>query len=280
MAAKRALVTGASRGIGKAIALALAGAGFDVAISARTVHPGEVRDNSLTIHGTDTRPLPGSLEETAAAITALGQEALSVPLDLTDRASVGAAAQKVLDVWGGVDLLVHNGRHLGPGLMDLFLDTPVDAYGKFIEAHCIAPIILTRAFIPGMLERGSGLIVNITSSSAYDTPPAPAGKGGWGLAYAIGKASGHPLTGTLHAEYAARGIRAFNVQPGFVGTERNEITVRGYGRELVGAAPPAAIAAVVAWLATSEAAAPYAGTSIEAQDFCLENQLYPDWRKD
>jgi NAD(P)-dependent dehydrogenase (short-subunit alcohol dehydrogenase family) len=279
-ASKIALVTGASRGIGKAMSLALAEAGYDVIVSARTVSPGETRDNSLTVHKTDSRPLPGSLAETAAEIEALGRRALMLPMDLTDRASVGAAAQRVLDLpeWSALSVLVHNGRYLGPGLMDVFFDTPVDAYGKFFEAHCIAPIVLTRMLLPGMLERGEGCVITTTSSSAYDTPPAPAGQGGWGLAYAVGKASGHPLIGTLHAEFAGRGIRAFNVQPGYVGTERNHLAVREYGRELVGAAPPAAIGAVVKWLMTDPGADDWRGRTIEAQDLCLELGLYPDWR--
>jgi NAD(P)-dependent dehydrogenase (short-subunit alcohol dehydrogenase family) len=273
----KALVTGASRGIGKAIAIALAKTGYDIAISARTLHSGEVRDNSLSVHRSDTRALPGSLDETREAIEAAGGQALMAAADLTDRAAVGQCAQLILDRWGHVDVLVHNGRYLGPGLMDVFADTPVEAYGKFFEAHCIAPIILTRALLPGMLEHGGGRVINITSSAAYETPPAPAGQGGWGLAYAVGKASGHPLVGTLHTEFKDRGLLAFNVQPGFVGTERNEIAVREYGKELVGAAPPAAIAAVVAWLVTDPQSASYAGTSIEAQDFCRERRLYPAW---
>ena len=70
MAAKTALVTGASRGIGKACAVSLARAGFDVALAARTVTPGEVREHSVTVRRSDTRPLPGSLEETAAEVEA------------------------------------------------------------------------------------------------------------------------------------------------------------------------------------------------------------------
>jgi NAD(P)-dependent dehydrogenase (short-subunit alcohol dehydrogenase family) len=273
-----AFVTGASRGIGKAAALALAGAGYDVIISARTVRPGEVRDNSLTVHKPDLRPLPGSLEETAAEIRERGRQALMVPLDLTDRASVGAAAQRVLDTWPDVDVLVHNGRHLGPGLMDVFMDTPPNAYLPFVEAHLIAPIVLTRALLPAMLARGGGCVITITSSSAWRTPPAPAGQGGWGLAYAVGKAAGHQLVPTLHAEYGAAGLRTFNVEPGYVGTERNEISVRDYGRDLSGSAPPAAIGAVVAWLATAPEAVELAGATIDGQPFCLERGLYPDWR--
>ncbi|HEY3695947.1 SDR family oxidoreductase [Phenylobacterium sp.] len=273
----KALVTGASRGIGKAIAIELARAGYDVAVSARTVRPGETRDNSLSVHRTDSRPLPGSLEETAALVEAAGGQTLTAAADLTDRASVGACAQLLLDRWGKVDLLVHNGRYLGPGLMDVFLDTPVDAYGKFFEAHCIAPIILTKALLPGMLQRGRGQVVTITSGAAYVAPSAPAGQGGWGLGYAVGKASGHPLVGVLHAEFKDRGVRAFNVQPGFVGTERNQLSVREYGKELVGAAPPSVIGAVVSWLVTSDEGAAFSGQTVEAQDLCRERGLHPAW---
>lgn len=270
---KRALVTGASRGIGKAIALALADAGFDVAISARTVRPGERRDNSLTVHRVDDRPLPGSLEETAAAIEKRGRRALLVPVDLTDRSAVDAAGRRVLDEWGGADVIVHNGRYLGPGLMDVFLDTPLSAYEKFVEAHAIAPIVLTRLLLPGMLERGAGTIVTITSSSAYRIPPAPAGQGGWGHAYAVGKAAGHQLVPTLHAEFAARGLRAFNVEPGFVATERNHLLAKEFGHDPAKGAPPSLIGTVVAWIVTSPEADPYRGRTVSAQQLASEREL-------
>lgn len=276
---KVAFVTGASRGIGKAISIALAELGYDLIISARTVEPGESRDNSLSVHKTDMRPLPGSLVETAAEIEKLGRRALMIPLDLTDRASVGAAAQRILDLpeWSKLSVIVHNGRYIGPGLMDVFMDTPVDAYGKFFEAHCIAPIVLTRMLLPGMVERGGGTVITVTSSAGYQVPPAPAGKGGWGLAYAVGKSSGHQLVGTLHAEYAASGIRAFNVQPGYTGTERNHVSIKEYGKELVGAAPPSVMGAVIKWLMTDPGAEAYAGQNIEAQDLCRELALHPAW---
>jgi len=199
-------------------------------------------------------------------------------MDLTERGSVGAGGQLILERWGRVDLLIHNGRYIGPGLMDVFMDTPLDAYGKFFEAHCIAPIILTRMFLPGMLERGSGQVVTISSRAGYSAPTGPVGQGGWGLGYAVGKASGHMLAGVLDAEFKDRGVRAFNVDPGFTATERNEISLRDYGREPVGAAPPAAIAAVVRWLATAEEGAAFAGQTIQAQPFCLERNLYPAWK--
>ncbi|WP_242123919.1 SDR family oxidoreductase [Sphingobium sp. Sx8-8] len=277
MARPVAFITGASRGIGKAIALSLAEAGYDLILSARTVAPGEAHDHSLTVHKTDARPLPGSLQETAAEVEARGARSLLVPMDLTDRASVGAAAQKIIDNGAAVDMIVHNGRHIGPGLMDLFLDIPVDAYAKFFEAHGIAPIILTRALLPGMLQRGGGTVITITSSAAYETPPAPAGKGGWGMGYAVGKAAGHQLVGTLHAEYFGRGLRAYNVQPGFIGTERNHIVASDLGHELSRAAPPSIIGALVKWLVTEAEAETLSGSTIEAQDFIRERGIAPGW---
>ena len=90
-----ALVTGASRGIGKAIAVHLAGAGFDVAIGARTLHEGEEREHSSTVAKSDTRALPGSLDSTRALIEQAGGNALPVYLDLLDRSALESAVATV-----------------------------------------------------------------------------------------------------------------------------------------------------------------------------------------
>src|SRR5258708_25176949 len=106
---KIALVTGASRGIGKAIAVELAAAGYDVAILARTVHEGEAREHSSTLKRSDTSPLPGSLDTTAELIRAAGRRCLALPADLLDHESLARAAAAVLTEWGHVDVLVNNG---------------------------------------------------------------------------------------------------------------------------------------------------------------------------
>ncbi|HKA03289.1 MAG TPA: SDR family oxidoreductase [Acidimicrobiales bacterium] len=276
MPSNTALVTGASRGIGKACAVALAGAGFDVAIAARTVRTGEAREHSVTVRKSDMRPLPGSLEETAELVEAQGQRALLVPMDLVDRASVGAGVATVLERWGGVDLVLHNGRYVGPGLMDGILDTPFEAFEKFLEAHVLAQLVITRMVLPGMLERRSGVIMTMGSGAAYIDPPAPPGQGGWGLGYAIGKAAGHRLVGHVKAEFGSRGIRSFNINPGYVRTERNSLTAEDDGMDPSLGAPPEAIGAVVAWLATSPDAAALDGANVDAQDFCRAKELY-DW---
>jgi NAD(P)-dependent dehydrogenase (short-subunit alcohol dehydrogenase family) len=272
----RAFVTGASRGIGKAIAVALAEHGFDVAIAARTLRAGEAtREHSQTVHKVDTRPLPGSVEETAAEIEALGQRALPIVMDLTDLATVEVGTSKVLDEWGGIDVLVHNGRHIGPGIMDTIADTPIEQYPLFVMAHGVAPIRITQMVLPGMLARGRGTVVMISSGAGYDFYPENPKPG---LAYRIGKAAGHTLVGSVLAEYGDQGIRAFNVDPGFVLTERNSLDADDFGFDTRFAAPPSAIGAAVAWVATSADADELQRSDIQAQPLVLERELHPDWR--
>jgi NAD(P)-dependent dehydrogenase (short-subunit alcohol dehydrogenase family) len=281
MANKKALVTGASRGIGKAISLALADAGFDVAIAARTVQKGEgPRDHSVSVHREDARPLPGSLEETGEEIRNRGRETHLVAMDLTDLASVERAIGEVLDAWGNLDVVVNNGRHIGPGLMDTILDTPIDAYPKFLEAHGVAPIRIVQLTLPKMLEAGGGTFVTISSGAGTDFYPTnPPGQGGSGLGYRIGKAAGHTLVGSILAEYAKDGVRAFNVEPGFVRTERNSLDAEELGFDTSLAAPPEAIGAVVVWLATNPDADELMRSDIDAQSLAVERGIYPDWRK-
>jgi NAD(P)-dependent dehydrogenase (short-subunit alcohol dehydrogenase family) len=270
-------VTGASRGIGKAIAVHLARAGHDVAITARTVEEGEAREHSSTVRRSDTSPLPGALRSTAALIAEAGARALTVPADLTDRSSVLAAADRVLEEWGAVDVLVNNGRYVGPGHMDQFVDTPLELLDHHLEANVMAPLALTQRLVPPMLERGQGVVVNITSSAAYEDPPAPAGSGGWGLGYGISKGALHRIAGILALELGGRGIRAYNVQPGFIATERIAQDMAGFGFDASAGAPPAVVGAVVAWLVTNPAAAHPNGRTIQAQEVCRHLALLPGW---
>jgi len=274
--AKKALVTGASRGIGKAIAIALAENGFDVAIAARTLRASDpTHEHTQTVHKKDVRPLPGSLEETAASVEAAGQKALPLRMDLTDLATVDEAVGKLLSEWGGVDVVVNNGRHIGPGLMDTIVDTPIDEYPKFLMAHGVAPIRIVQLLLPPMLERGGGTFVTISSGAGYHFYPESPRPG---LGYRIGKAAGHTLVGSIQAENADKGIRAFNVDPGFVVTERNVLDAAEFGFDPSWGGPPPAIGAAVAWLVTSPEADELQRQNISAQELVLERNLYPDWR--
>ncbi len=287
-----ALVTGASRGIGKAIAVHLARAGFDVALTARTVQEGEEREHSSTLRRSDTSPLPGALSSTAGLVEAAGVRSLTVPADLTDRASVLAAAGAVLAEWGRVDVLVNNGRYIGPGHMDRFAETPLELLDLHLEANVMAPLALIKTVLPGMLERGSGCIVNITSGAGFHDPPAPAGEGGWGVGYGFSKGALHRVAGILNLELAGTGVRAYNVQPGFIATERMAQDMGAHGFDASLAAPPGVVGAVVAWLVANPDAAEDAmddkagpppmrstrdGRNIEAQEVCRNLGLLPGW---
>jgi NAD(P)-dependent dehydrogenase (short-subunit alcohol dehydrogenase family) len=270
-----AFVTGASRGIGRAAALHLARAGFDVAITARTVNDGEQREHSSTVHASDTTALPGSLSSTAGMIEALGARALPIAADLLDRESLTNAAAVTLDQWGRVDVLVQNGRYIGPGHMDTFLETPLELLDRHLQANVVAPLLLLQSFLPGMLERRSGRILNITSHAAYGDPPAPAGAGGWGMGYAISKGAFHRIAGCLAADHGDSGVLCVNLQPGLTRTERIVADMAKFG--FGDGAPLEVIGAVIAWFATQNEALTFNGQTVEAQYFCYQRGLVPDW---
>ncbi|MCU1459379.1 MAG: Short-chain dehydrogenase [Actinomycetia bacterium] len=276
MGSQVAFVTGASRGIGKAIAVSMAEAGYDVAIAARTVQEGEAREHSSTLSKSDMRPLPGSLASTADLIEATGQQVLQVPCDILDAASLGFAIATTQERWGRIDVLVNNARYIGPGHMDRFMDTPIELLEKHLDANVIAPLILTKLVLPGMLERGGGTIINITSGAGYADPPAPAGEGGWGLGYGISKGGLHRIAGILALELKDRGIRAFSIQPGFIATERIAMDMADFGFDASTGAPPQVIGEVARWLLTSDADA-LNGQNVEAQQVCDELGLLPGW---
>jgi hypothetical protein len=137
---KVAFVTGASRGIGKASAVALARAGFDVVVTARTLREGE-------------SDAPGSLETTAAAVRGAGREALPVFLDLLERDSLAAAVRRALDGWGRIDVLVNNAIYVGPETMQHLLDLTPESVERILRANVVAQLALLQLVLPGMLER-------------------------------------------------------------------------------------------------------------------------------
>jgi NAD(P)-dependent dehydrogenase (short-subunit alcohol dehydrogenase family) len=273
MGAAVALVTGASRGIGKGIAIALAEAGFDVAIAARTVREGEGRD-----FGTEDRPIVGSMQSTADAIEATGRRALAVRMDLLDRGTWQPAVDEVLTAWSRVDVLVNNARFQAPDHKARFIDVSVDSIDVELGTNLLAPVALAKAVLPNMLERGSGTIVNLTSTAGYMNPPATADRGGWSTSYALAKGGLQRIAGMIAVELGDRGINAFNLNPGFVLTERNSSKRAELGTQAYVGAPPSAIGAVVAWFASNPEAAAFNGMTIEGQRFALERGLCPDWR--
>lgn len=270
-----ALVTGASRGIGKATAIALAQAGFDLVITARTVREGERREHSPTLRTSDDSPLPGSLESTEALLRAEGAEVVSVAADILNEPSLVHLAEQAQGRFGQVDVLVNNARYIGPGLMDTVLQTPLEVLDRHIRGNVYAPVRLAQLLLPGMIEGGGGTIVNLTSAAAYSDPAEPIGEGGFGMCYGISKGAIHRFAGFIVNEYADRGITCFNVQPGTVATERIAQDMGEFGFNV--GEPPAVTGKTIAWLCTSAAASRLNGRTIEAPFLCAELGLLEDW---
>ena len=156
--------------------------------------------------------------------------------------------QKVLDEWGRVDVLVNNALHVEPGHNDRFVDVPMRTIEKELDANVLAFVALTKLVLPGMLERGDGTIINLSSTAGYMDPPVPSGEGGWSVTYALTKGAFHRLAGMLALELGDRGIKAFNVQPGFVLTERMEAMSEALGIPWDGAPPPRSARWSCGWL--------------------------------
>ncbi len=268
-----AMITGASRGIGRAAAIDLAHAGFDIVITARTEREGEGRSDT-----DDGLALPGSLESTAATLTAAGAEVLAVRMDLLDRPSVLAAVEAAYERFGTIDLLMNNAVYQGFGGMELIADIPDDGLANVIEGNVFAQLALVRAVLPRMVAAAGGTIVNMISSTGYVDPPAPSGSGGWGLGYAMSKAAFGRITPLVHVEYGAQGIRAFSVDPGFTITEKMIAAGRAaqYSKHFTPATPEV-IGKAIRWLATDPAADEYCGKVVIAQREVAKRGLLPGW---
>ena len=145
-----AIVTGASRGIGRAGALALAEAGFDVVVSARTVREGEGVAEPNSVREDVTLAVPGSLERTAQEVAERGQRALIVPMDLSDRASVEALVPAVLEQWGRVDVLYNNAIFRGVGTLDRITDLTMESMTALMAGNFMHQILLIQQVLPHM----------------------------------------------------------------------------------------------------------------------------------
>jgi NAD(P)-dependent dehydrogenase (short-subunit alcohol dehydrogenase family) len=186
------------------------------------------------------------------------------------------AAATVLERWGHVDVVVHNARYVGAGHMDTLLGAPLSVIENHMQGNFFAPLQLNKIFIPRMVERGSGRIIDLTSTSGFSDPLSPAGSGGWGISYGATKAALHRVAGILAAEHAADGLLCFNVDPGYTSTERIAQDMAKFGFENSGE-PPQVVGEVVRWLATTDEAATLNGQTVFAQQFCVEHDLLPGY---
>lgn len=201
-------------------------------------------------------------------------------LDLLEFESIDQAVRDAIAHYGKIDVIVNNAIYQGPGLMADFLEGDFEGLEKTFKGNVLAQSYIVRALLPGMLERGSGTIVNLTSAAGMQTPPMKLSQGGWSFAHGATKAALHRMAGILKLEYGDRGIQAFNLEPGLVASE-SMVAVLGETSELekmgVIPAPVTVPAAVVAWLCTDPGAEAFNGKNIFAQDFCQERGLVAGW---
>lgn len=244
------LITGASRGIGAAAAVAFGLAGWRVAITARSLTEGV--EHAHQLRRPDGGLMTGSLASTTHAVEATGSPVFAHTMDLMDMASMDRALEAALAHFGRIDLLINNAVYQDREMNALLLDLEDAALERTLQGNVLAPLHLTRRLLPTLLEQGGGQIINVCSGAGKNDPPIPADQGGWGFAYGASKAALARLAGCINRELGNQGLRAYSVNPGLVTTEAVQATLGDDGvlAQRYGAMSPAAIAQALLWLAT------------------------------
>lgn len=185
-----ALVTGASRGLGKALAKQLARKGARVVLVARGA---------------------AELERVAAEIRSEGGQAHALAYDVADKYAVYPLAASAAELAGPLDILVHNASELGPTPLRLLFDTECEDLERVLAVNLIGPFRLSKAIGGAMALRGSGSIVHVSSDASVNAYPR------WG-AYSVAKAASDHLARVLASELEEHGVRVFSVDPGEMDT--------------------------------------------------------------
>ncbi|MDF1704920.1 MAG: SDR family NAD(P)-dependent oxidoreductase [Aeromicrobium sp.] len=190
LAGRRAIVTGASRGIGRELALTLAAAGADVALGAR-----------------DSR----SLEDARTAVEEHGVRGLAVPLDVGRAASVEEFVAAAVDGLGGLDIVVNNAGVLTPGGL---LDDGDAPWLTALDVNVLGTVRMTEAAGRHLVAQGHGKVVNIASNYAFKGVAQHA-------AYCASKAAIVSFTRSIAVEWARHGVQVNAIAPGFIATDLN-----------------------------------------------------------
>jgi NAD(P)-dependent dehydrogenase (short-subunit alcohol dehydrogenase family) len=188
---KNAFVTGASRGIGRSIAVALGEAGADVALVARS---------------------EDGLAETASAVMSAGRKAFVIPADVTRQEAVGEAVTAAIDQLGHVDVVVNNAG--GSNFMVGFRDLRLAGWEKLMRLNLDSAVYVCHAFAGHLLDRGQGSVINVASVAGVASSPLLS-------AYGAAKAGLISLTKSLAVEWGGDGVRVNALCPGWTATELN-----------------------------------------------------------
>ena len=188
---KAVLITGASRGLGKALAVELAGRGARLGLVAR---------------GRD------ELEATVAAVRKAGGAAHAIAADIGQKEAIHVVAGTAAALLGDLDVVVHNASTLGPVPLRLLADTACEDLQRVLEVNLLGPFRLTKALLGPMVLRGHGLVVHVSSDAAVEAYAK------WG-AYGVSKAALDHLTRSWAGELADTGVRFLAVDPGEMDTQ-------------------------------------------------------------
>lgn len=202
------VVTGAGRGIGRSLAVALAEAGSDCALLVRT---------------------PSACGDLVEELSALGVRAQAFTGDVTDHAAVSAAAEQIVSTFGRVDVLVNNA---GTCIHRPALDVTPEQFREVMETNVTGVWNCSQEFGRHMVQRGAGSIINIGSISGLIV-----NRPQWQPAYNASKAAVHQLTKSLAAEWAPSGVRVNAVAPGYVKTEMAPVDQPQFRRHWIEDAP-------------------------------------------
>jgi 3-oxoacyl-[acyl-carrier protein] reductase len=241
-----AIVTGASRGIGKALALGLAARRAAVVCAARTVTPDPA--------------LPGTIHATVDDIEDAGGRALAVRCDVGRVDDLQALVDAAMTHFGRIDVLVNNAMAPTRGRFDAL---PLEAWDESMAANVRSLFVLAKLVVPRMAAAGGGGIVNISSGGADHAATASMPPGF--LAYAVAKAAMERFTSALAPEIADRGVAVNALRPGAVKTE---LAVRELGDafDWTGWTSPEAVVPAVVWLA-SQRGSGFTGRIVDVSDF-------------
>jgi NAD(P)-dependent dehydrogenase (short-subunit alcohol dehydrogenase family) len=245
LAGKVAIVTGSSRGIGKATALMLGRRGVKLVVTARSVDPAQTS-------------LPGTIGQTVEEIKAAGGDAVAVGADLSKVEDLENIVQTAFDRFGGVDILVNNAAvTVGYNWSTPFLEMPREDWLHHYAVNVHAPFTLMQLTVPSMVSRGGGRVVTVTTGSAEAhrllEEPHPGGDvqyyhgdetGGipapgaamnipalWSPAYFSSKRALDRMCNVLAPQLAPMNVFLMNVMPGWVATESNENNAKLGDRE-------------------------------------------------
>jgi NAD(P)-dependent dehydrogenase (short-subunit alcohol dehydrogenase family) len=256
---KVAIVTGASRGIGRQVAFELARRGAKVVAAARTVEP--------------KRRLPGTIGETLRIIEKSGGTAIAVQVDVTQVEDLNRLVAETIRTFGRLDVLVNNAADT-QGATTPIDEYPFEGWRHEFDANVHAPFVLMGLAIPHMRAQGGGVIVNVTSGAGDMHPityPAPARNdegpihAGTALGYASTKAALNRLTNALAPDLVTANIAVACVNPGFTRTELVDLMGEGGYVDAERAAPMAVSVQVIMDVITAEDPLLFTGRVIHAQ---------------